>query len=98
MPQFLEAHLRLMEAHASGTWLSPRVINLALQFLTQAVEVKETYGLIKPHVEPLLYGVVFPLLCYDDEDDDTWHNDPQEYIRKVRGWGLGAGGGVECGV
>ncbi len=42
MAQFLEAHLRLMEAHAAGAYLSPRVINLALQFLTQAVEVKET--------------------------------------------------------
>jgi hypothetical protein len=41
-------------------------------------------------VEPLLYGVVFPLLCYDDEDDDNWRNDPQEYIRKVRWRGRGA--------
>jgi hypothetical protein len=28
-------------------------------------------------------SVVFPLLCFDDEDAELWQDDPQEYIRKV---------------
>ena len=29
--------------------------------------------------------VMFPLLCYDDEDDQLWREDPQEYIRMKYG-------------
>ena len=25
--------------------------------------------------------IVFPLLCYSNEDDQLWHDDPYEYIR-----------------
>ena len=28
---------------------------------------------------------MFPLLCYDDEDDQLWREDPQEYIRMKYG-------------
>ncbi len=28
-------------------------------------------------------SVVFPMLCFDDEDAELWADDPQEYIRKV---------------
>jgi hypothetical protein len=42
---------------ASGHYLSPRVVNLALQYLTRALELKGTYKLMKPHVEPLLSQV-----------------------------------------
>ena len=40
-----------------------------------------------PHRTPLtcaLCSVVFPMLCFDDEDAELWEDDPQEYIRKVR--------------
>lgn len=37
-------------------------------------------------------SVVFPMLCFDDEDAELWEEDPQEYIRKV---GLGLGSGVQ---
>lgn len=33
---------------------------------------------------PLCCSVVFPMLCFDDEDAELWADDPQEYIRKVR--------------
>ena len=52
-------------------------------------------------------SVVFPMLCFSDEDEELWRNDPHEYIRKVCvgwggvgwggvgwGWGGGVGGGV----
>ena len=28
---------------------------------------------------------MFPLMCYDDEDDQLWKEDPQEYIRMKYG-------------
>ena len=37
-----------------------------------------------PPLACALCSVVFPMLCFDDEDAELWEDDPQEYIRKVR--------------
>ena len=67
-----------------GQYLTPRVINLAMQYLTHAVALSSTWKALRPHAGSLLAGVVFPLCCFSDEDDELWRDDPQEYIRKVR--------------
>ena len=36
----------------------------------------------------LYQEVMFPLMCYDDEDDQLWKEDPQEYIRMKYGTSL----------
>jgi hypothetical protein len=67
-----------------GRYLTPRVINLAMQYLTTAVSLGATWKALKPHVPQLLAAVVFPLCCFNDEDAELWAEDPQEYIRKAR--------------
>jgi hypothetical protein len=49
--------MHVLHPLASGQYLSPRVVNLALQYLTRALELKGTYKQLKPHVEPLLSQV-----------------------------------------
>lgn len=56
--QFLEDHLFVLQPVASGQQqLSSRVVHLALQYLTHALELKDSYKLMKPHVEGLLVQV-----------------------------------------
>lgn len=56
--QFLEDHLYLLQPIATGQHqLSPRVVHLALQYLTHALELKESYKLIKPHMDNVLAQV-----------------------------------------
>lgn len=66
-----------------GEYVTPRVINLMLRYLTYAIELSQTWKLIKPHINDLLTKCVFDLMCFDDEDAELWQEDPQEYIRKV---------------
>ncbi len=56
---------------------------MALQYLGHAIKTAATWKLLKPHAPALVAAVVLPLMCYDDEDDDLWREDPHEYIRKV---------------
>lgn len=65
-----------------GGWLSPRVTNSTVQYLTHAVQLSRTYKLLKPHLHGLLVNAIFPLCCFDDSDQAMWEDDPQEYIRK----------------
>lgn len=67
-----------------GHYVSPRVMNLALQSITDAVALSSTWKLLRPAMAELLTKLVFPALCFDDEDAMLWRDDPQEYIRKVR--------------
>lgn len=82
MIKLLDAHLELLHRLGQGEYFTPRVTNLLLQYLSHAVEVKEAYQHIKNAVEPLLLNIVFPLMCFSDEDATLWTEDPQEYIRK----------------
>ncbi len=59
-------------------------MNLALQSVTEAVALSSTWKLLRPAMPELLTKVVFPALCFDDEDAALWRDDPQEYIRKAR--------------
>ena len=66
-----------------GQYMAPRVTNLALQYITTGVALGSSWKTMKPDMGSLLASVVFPLCCFDDEDEELWEEDPQEYIRKV---------------
>lgn len=68
---------------AQGHYIAPRVTNLALQYITTGVALSSSWKTMKPHMQSLMANVVFPLCCFDDEDQELWDEDPQEYIRKV---------------
>ncbi|KAL3141839.1 hypothetical protein ABBQ32_004507 [Trebouxia sp. C0010 RCD-2024] len=80
--KFLEAHMKLMASYSQGEWLSPRVLNLALQYLSHALTLSATWKHMKQHTNSLLTRCVLPLMCFNDEDDELWRDDPHEYIRK----------------
>ncbi len=66
-----------------GHYIAPRVTNLALQYITTGIALSSSWKVMKPHMQSLMANVVFPLCCFDDEDQELWDEDPQEYIRKV---------------
>ena len=44
------------------------------------------YSLLQPHLDVLLFEVIFPLMCFNDNDQMLWEEDPHEYVRK--GYGM----------
>lgn len=47
-----------------------------------SVERVFTWKILKPHISQIMEKVIFRLLCYTDEDDELWNDDPEEYVRK----------------
>lgn len=80
--KFLEAHLLLLSNFAQGQYMTSRVVNLAVQFVGHAVQIPAMHKLVKGQVNDILLHVIFPLLCFNDEDAELWAEDPQEYVRK----------------
>jgi len=45
------------------------------------VDHAASWKLIRPHFQAIFQDLVFPMMCYSNEDDQLWHSDPYEYIR-----------------
>ncbi|XP_026191718.1 importin beta-like SAD2 homolog [Cyclospora cayetanensis] len=82
-----EELLVILQHHAQQqqleAWMSPRMLNLALQYLSRAVECAALYTpVIKPHGVFLVFQVCLPLMHYSQDDAETWETEPVEFIRR----------------
>jgi hypothetical protein len=89
--KFLELYMKLLSVVRENGYLPDRVINLALQYLITSVSKTVTYQLLKPQLDVVLFEIIFPLMCFNDADEQLWREDPHEYVRK------GYGGCLHCG-
>ncbi|CAN8254239.1 unnamed protein product [Cochlearia groenlandica] len=80
--KIMECHLKLLNAIRVGGYLPDRVINLILQYLSNSIPKSVMYNLLQPHLHVLLFEIVFPLICFNDNDQMLWDEDPHEYVRK----------------
>ncbi|KAJ7539565.1 hypothetical protein O6H91_11G100300 [Diphasiastrum complanatum] len=85
--KFLQSYLTLLGIIREGGYLPDRVINLALQYLITSISKSLTYQLLKHQLDAVLFEIIFPLMCFNDADDQLWREDPHEYVRK--GYGKG---------
>ncbi|KAG9141479.1 hypothetical protein Leryth_001925 [Lithospermum erythrorhizon] len=80
--QILECHLNLLNVIRGGGYLPDRVINLILQYLSNSISKSNMYNLLQPKLDIVLFEIVFPLMCFNDNDQRLWEEDPHEYVRK----------------
>ncbi|RLM79588.1 importin beta-like SAD2 [Panicum miliaceum] len=80
--KILACHMQLLNAIRTGEYLPDRVINLILQYLTNSVTKNSMYQMMQPQIDILLSEIIFPLMCFNDNDQKLWDEDPHEYVRK----------------
>ncbi|XP_078483140.1 importin-7 isoform X1 [Ciona intestinalis] len=77
----LQVLLKIFDAYRNKEYVAPRVLQQALHFLDQSVSHAHTWKVMKGAYHDLLKDIIFPLMCFTDEDKEVWEDDPQEYIR-----------------
>ncbi|XP_077226915.1 importin beta-like SAD2 [Tasmannia lanceolata] len=80
--KILECHLKLLDVIRVGGYLPDRVTNLILQYLSSSISKNSMYQLLQPQLHILLFEIIFPLMCFNDNDQKLWNEDPHEYVRK----------------
>ncbi|KAJ0683186.1 putative importin-beta domain, armadillo-like helical, exportin-2, central domain-containing protein [Helianthus annuus] len=80
--KILECHLNLLNAVRVGGYLPERVANLSLQYLSNSLAKSTTYSLLQTRLDVVLFEIIFPLMCFNDDDQKLWEEDPHEYVRK----------------
>ncbi|XP_023549155.1 importin beta-like SAD2 isoform X1 [Cucurbita pepo subsp. pepo] len=78
----MECHLNLLNVIRAGGYLPDRVTNLILQYLSNSISKNIMYSLLQPRLDVLLFEIIFPLMCFNDNDQKLWDEDPHEYVRK----------------
>ncbi|KAG5830559.1 hypothetical protein ANANG_G00311990 [Anguilla anguilla] len=73
--------LKVIHQHRQKQYVTPHILQEALNYLNQGVSHSLTWKQMKPHMQTLSQDVIFPLMCYKDEDEKMWQEDPYEYIR-----------------
>ncbi|KAJ2160790.1 Nonsense-mediated mRNA decay protein 5 [Coemansia sp. RSA 552] len=83
MPQILQVYLRQIEGFTAGAvWMSERIRGLIAQFMSDCVKEKSAWKLLKPHVEGIVEHFIFPQMCFTQEDQELWEDNPPEYVSK----------------
>lgn len=77
----IQTLLRILEQYALGHYVSPRVLQQALNYLNTAVLHSMTWKMLKNDMMVVVEKIIFPLMCHSNEDEELWHTDPREYIR-----------------
>merc|ERR1719460_25496 len=77
----LAAMLKNLDQYRQQVYVSPRVMQQALNYINTAVSHGHSWKLIKPHMLQILQDIVFPLMSYSESDAELWDTDPYEYIR-----------------
>ncbi|XP_065012601.1 importin beta-like SAD2 isoform X1 [Musa acuminata AAA Group] len=80
--RILGCYLQLLNAIRIGEYLPDRVTNLILQYLSSSISKTSMYQLLQPQLDIILFEIVFPLMCFNDNDQKLWSEDPHEYVRK----------------
>ncbi|KAL0432978.1 UNVERIFIED_CONTAM: Importin beta-like SAD2 [Sesamum latifolium] len=80
--KILECHLNLLNVIRTGGYLPDRVINLILQYLSNSIPKSNMYSQLQPKLDVVLFEIIFPLMCFSDNDQRLWDEDPHEYVRK----------------
>uniref|UniRef100_A0A3B4XMZ9 Importin 8 n=1 Tax=Seriola lalandi dorsalis TaxID=1841481 RepID=A0A3B4XMZ9_SERLL len=73
--------LKVVDQHRQKQYVTPRVLQQCLNYLNQGLLHSLTWKQMKPHIQTICQEVIFPLMCYKDEDEKLWQEDPYEYIR-----------------
>jgi len=81
--QFVTLVLQQLSLRANGGVLPKRLSQYCFKFLDLACGVSSTYKVLKPHAQNLLCGLVFPIMCFSEEDQELWEQDSLEYVRRA---------------
>ncbi|XP_038174774.1 importin-8 isoform X2 [Arvicola amphibius] len=73
--------LKILDQYRQKEYVAPRVLQQALHYLNQGVVHAVTWKQMKPHIQTISEDVIFSVMCYKDEDEELWQEDPYEYIR-----------------
>ena len=81
-PEILKAYLHTADGIVSQhVWVSKPVLRHLLTFFSECIRPKSMWQLLRPHIQQIIETLVYPHLCFSDEDEELWELDPIDFVR-----------------
>ncbi|CAF0777814.1 unnamed protein product [Didymodactylos carnosus] len=71
----------LLDFYRRKIFISPRVIQLSLNYLRESVRHAFSWKLVSNNIVVLIQDIIYPLLCITDEDIELFNDEPVEFVR-----------------
>ncbi|KAK4387968.1 Importin beta-like SAD2 [Sesamum angolense] len=65
-----------------GWWKVKKWTVHILNRLYTRIPKSNMYSQLQPKLDVVLFEIIFPLMCFSDNDQRLWDEDPHEYVRK----------------
>ena len=79
--KFLQFMIGIVQSSIKGNYVPIRVLTMSIYFIDNSIQSPIAYQVIEPQIESFFPEVIFPLLCFNQDDAELWINDPHEYIK-----------------
>jgi hypothetical protein len=79
--KLLEVSMNFLAAVRQGVRSPEQIVSLILNYIVRAIYHAVTWLVMKPHVDVFFQEILFPLLCMYEYNEETFVNDPTEYMR-----------------
>ena len=81
--QLLVPVMNTLALRSNGSFVTDIVFRNCIAYTSAASEMSPSYKAMKPHLEFILFKVVFPSLCLTDNEVEMFGSDPIEFVRRV---------------
>jgi hypothetical protein len=81
-PSLVKVVVAQTELLGQGAKMPDKIVTTMLAFLDDAIKYKNTWSVVKPHMDMLVAKVIYPLVCFTEEDQELFTDDPREFIQK----------------
>jgi len=81
--RFLQMFMQELAKIGQGQVLPERFVVEAINYIQIAITLSITWKDLQPNCMALVSHVLFPMLCFDQNDQELWEDDPQEFVRKA---------------
>ncbi|XP_073245306.1 importin-7-like [Porites lutea] len=73
--------LKVLDQYRQKVFVAPRVLQQTINYLKNGISNSLHWKVMRPRIQAIIQEVVFPLMCYTEEDEELWQEDPYEFIR-----------------
>ena len=81
-PEILKAYLHTAHAIVSDNmWVSRPVMCHLFMFFVNSIKPKSMWHQLRPHMQQIIETLVYPRMCFSDEDQELWDLDPIDFVR-----------------
>ncbi|CAG7729688.1 unnamed protein product [Allacma fusca] len=92
----LQVVFKMLDSYRQRKFVAEKVLRDGLLYLKNAVNHAHAWKFMKPHSNPMISDVIYPLLCHSDADERLWKEDPIEYVRTKYGDSVEEDSAVSC--